>query len=29
MKPWYPKEVEVRDDIAKKVDGRWHEYFPG
>lgn len=28
MKPWYPKEVEVRDDIAKLVDGRWREYFP-
>jgi len=28
MKPWYPKEVEVREDIAKKVDERWREYFP-
>ncbi|MDI1242675.1 MAG: UbiD family decarboxylase [bacterium] len=28
MKPWYPKEVEVRDDIAKLVDERWLEYFP-
>ena len=28
MKPWYPKEVEVRDDIAKLVDERWREYFP-
>jgi 3-polyprenyl-4-hydroxybenzoate decarboxylase len=28
MKPWYPKEVEVRDDIAKLVDSRWREYFP-
>jgi UbiD family decarboxylase len=27
MKPWYPKEVEVRDDIAKLVDQRWSEYF--
>ncbi|MEQ1761992.1 MAG: UbiD family decarboxylase [Pyrinomonadaceae bacterium] len=27
-KPWYPKEVEVRDDIAKLVDSRWNEYFP-
>ncbi|HMO80211.1 MAG TPA: UbiD family decarboxylase [Pyrinomonadaceae bacterium] len=27
MKPWYPNEVEVRDDIAKLVDGRWGEYF--
>ncbi len=29
MKPWYPKEVEVRDDISKLVDQRWLEYFPG
>jgi 3-polyprenyl-4-hydroxybenzoate decarboxylase len=28
MKPWYPKELEVREDIAKLVDGRWWEYFP-
>ncbi len=27
MKPWYPKEVEVRDDIKKLVDNRWKEYF--
>ncbi|MEQ1645052.1 MAG: 4-hydroxybenzoate decarboxylase, partial [Pyrinomonadaceae bacterium] len=27
MKPWYPKEVEARDDIVKLVDGRWKEYF--
>ena len=27
MKPWYPKEVEVHDDIAKLVDKRWNEYF--
>jgi UbiD family decarboxylase len=27
MKPWYPKEVESRDDIVKLVDGRWDEYF--
>jgi UbiD family decarboxylase len=27
MKPWYPKEVEVREDIAKLVDQRWKEYF--
>jgi 3-polyprenyl-4-hydroxybenzoate decarboxylase len=27
MKPWYPKEVEVREDIAKLVDERWNEYF--
>lgn len=29
MKPWYPKEVEVREDIAKLVDRRWRDYFPG
>ncbi|HXH70778.1 MAG TPA: UbiD family decarboxylase domain-containing protein [Pyrinomonadaceae bacterium] len=28
MKPWYPKEVEPRDDIVKLVDERWREYFP-
>ena len=28
MKPWYPKEVEVRDDIKKIVDKRWKDYFP-
>lgn len=27
MKPWYPAEVETRDDIARKVDSRWGEYF--
>ncbi|MDQ3713844.1 MAG: UbiD family decarboxylase [Acidobacteriota bacterium] len=28
MKPWYPKEVEPRDDIVKLVEERWREYFP-
>jgi 4-hydroxybenzoate decarboxylase subunit C len=28
MKPWYPKEVECSDDIARKVTARWKEYFP-
>ena len=28
MKPWYPKEVEPREDIVKLVDNRWGEYFP-
>jgi 4-hydroxybenzoate decarboxylase subunit C len=28
MKPWYPKEVEPREDIARLVDRRWREYFP-
>ena len=27
MKPWYPKEVEVRKDIKQLVDRRWNEYF--
>jgi 4-hydroxybenzoate decarboxylase subunit C len=27
MKPWYPAEVEPRDDIVKLVDSRWREYF--
>ncbi len=27
MKPWYPKEVEAREDIVKLVDSRWGEYF--
>ena len=28
MKPWYPKEVEPREDIVKLVGNRWSEYFP-
>jgi 3-polyprenyl-4-hydroxybenzoate decarboxylase len=28
MKPWYPKEVEPREDIVRLVDERWREYFP-
>ena len=28
MKPWYPKEVEPREDIVKLVGDRWSEYFP-
>jgi len=27
MKPWYPQEVEPREDIVKLVDTRWGEYF--
>ena len=27
MKPWYPKEVEAREDIVRMVDARWGEYF--
>ena len=27
MKPWYPKEVEPREDIVRLVDTRWAEYF--
>jgi UbiD family decarboxylase len=28
MKPWYPAEVQCRDDIARRVTDRWREYFP-
>ncbi len=28
MKPWYPKELSCRDDIANLVGQRWREYFP-
>jgi hypothetical protein len=28
MKPWYPKELSCRDDIARRVSSRWSEYFP-
>ncbi len=28
MKPWYPDEVSCRDDVARRVSERWHEYFP-
>jgi len=28
MKPWYPKEVTCRPEVAKLVDRRWREYFP-
>ncbi|HEX8290048.1 MAG TPA: UbiD family decarboxylase [Pyrinomonadaceae bacterium] len=28
MKPWYPAEVEAREDIKQLVDKRWSEYFP-
>ena len=28
MKPWYPKELTCRPDVATKVSDRWHEYFP-
>jgi UbiD family decarboxylase len=28
MKPWYPKEVTCRADIAHRVSQRWKEYFP-
>jgi 3-polyprenyl-4-hydroxybenzoate decarboxylase len=29
MKPWYPKELTCRDDVARTVSERWREYFPG
>jgi 4-hydroxybenzoate decarboxylase subunit C len=28
MKPWYPKEVSCRSDVAETVSRRWREYFP-
>jgi hypothetical protein len=28
MKPWYPRELSCREDIARRVSERWHEYFP-
>jgi 4-hydroxybenzoate decarboxylase subunit C len=28
MKPWYPKEVTCRPEVAALVDRRWREYFP-
>ena len=28
MKEHYPAMVEVREDIARRVDDRWNEYFP-
>lgn len=28
MKPWYPKELSCRPDIARTVSDRWREYFP-
>jgi UbiD family decarboxylase len=28
IKPWYPKELVARDDIAALVTRRWREYFP-
>src|SRR6266542_1543279 len=28
LKPGFPKELIVRDDIAELIDRRWREYFP-
>jgi UbiD family decarboxylase len=28
MKPWYPKELSCREDVASVVGRRWREYFP-
>ncbi|HLA10730.1 MAG TPA: UbiD family decarboxylase [Pyrinomonadaceae bacterium] len=28
IKPNFPDELFVREDISAKVDSRWHEYFP-
>jgi 3-polyprenyl-4-hydroxybenzoate decarboxylase len=29
LKPWYPKELSCREDVARRVTERWREYFPG
>ena len=28
LKPWYPKELTCRPDVATRVTDRWREYFP-
>jgi 4-hydroxybenzoate decarboxylase subunit C len=28
LKPWFPKELSCRPDIAARVTQRWREYFP-
>jgi UbiD family decarboxylase len=28
MKPWYPKELSCREDVAGLVSRRWSQYFP-
>jgi len=28
IKPWFPKELTTREDIAVRVTQRWSEYFP-
>ena len=28
LKPWYPKELSCRSDVASLVSRRWREYFP-
>jgi hypothetical protein len=28
MKPGYPAELKVREDVSDLVDRRWNEYFP-
>jgi hypothetical protein len=28
LKPGFPDELIVRDDVKKLVDSRWQEYFP-
>ncbi len=28
LKPWFPKELTCREDIAARVTQRWREYFP-
>jgi hypothetical protein len=28
LKPWFPKELGGREDVAATVARRWREYFP-
>jgi 4-hydroxybenzoate decarboxylase subunit C len=28
LKPWFPRELFCRDDVAARVTERWREYFP-
>jgi hypothetical protein len=28
LKPWFPKELAGREDVAATVTRRWGEYFP-
>jgi hypothetical protein len=28
LKPWFPRELFCREDVAATVGARWREYFP-